>query len=72
MVLFKQRFYGRGWAKYEEARPGSFKLIPKSHVLDITMKDYENMKAMIYGEYPSFSEIFEVLEGLEAEINCIK
>lgn len=72
VVLFKQRFYGRGWAKYEEARPGSFKLIPKSHVLDITMKDYENMKAMIYGEYPSFSEIFEVLEGLEAEINCIK
>lgn len=73
VVFFKQRFYNRGWAKYEEAIPGTFKLIPESHVLAITETDYEEMKRMIYGDYPEFSEILKVLEKLETEINnCCK
>ena len=69
VVHFKQRFYGRGWAKYEEAKPGSFKLIPEKHVLDITAKDYLEMKSMIYGEYPDFEDILGTLKRLETEIN---
>ncbi|MCP3850213.1 MAG: nucleotidyl transferase AbiEii/AbiGii toxin family protein [Gammaproteobacteria bacterium] len=69
VVNFKQRFYPRGWARYEDARPGSFKLVPQDHVLITTEKDYQNMKNMIYGKYPSFTELLERLVALEAEIN---
>ena len=31
VVEFKQRFYPCGWANYERARPGTFKLMPSSH-----------------------------------------
>ena len=30
VVEFKMKFYPRGWAKYDEAQPGSFKLVPPS------------------------------------------
>ena len=32
-------------------------------------KDYKAMSEMIYGEYPNFEEIIEVLQELEKEIN---
>ena len=28
VVAFKQRFYPSGWARYDLAQPGSFRLIP--------------------------------------------
>lgn len=69
VVEFKQRFYPRGWAKYDQAKPGTFRLIPEGHILKAVKSDYIDMRNMIYGEYPDFEKIMSVLEELESEIN---
>ena len=69
VVEFKKRFYPRGWAQYDQAKPGSLKLIPPERVLKAMRKDYDVMGEMIFGRHPSFDEIIEGLAKLEAEIN---
>lgn len=71
VVAFKQRFYPRGWANYEQAKAGTLRLVPMGHVLDSVRKDYVNMRTMIFGRYPAFDEIMAVLHGLEGEINAL-
>ncbi|QKF59085.1 nucleotidyl transferase AbiEii/AbiGii toxin family protein [Aliarcobacter lanthieri] len=41
VVEFKQKFYPRNWAKYEEAKKGTFKLLPPKFRLDTLEKDYK-------------------------------
>ena len=69
---FKQRFYPRGWARYDLAKPGTLKLMPSGHVLSALKKDYEQMRNMIFGRYLSFDEIMETLRVLEREINDLQ
>lgn len=69
VASFKMKFYPRGWARYDLARFGTLKLIPAEHSLGRLRKDYDDMKSMIYGEYPSFDEILNVIRQLEKEIN---
>ncbi|MBL8498995.1 MAG: nucleotidyl transferase AbiEii/AbiGii toxin family protein [Nitrosomonas sp.] len=71
VVAFKQRFYSRGWAQYDKAKPGTFRLMPSGHVLATVQKDYAQMHNMIYGRYPAFDEIMAVLQHLEGEINAL-
>lgn len=70
VVDFKRRFYPRAWAHYERAKPGSFRLIPEDHVLRELRKDYQQMEAMIYGEYPVFEDMMEGIAQLEDDINA--
>jgi len=71
VVAFKMRFYRRGWAHYELAKPGTLKLLPEAHVLLAAVrKDYADMRNMIFGAYPDFNEILSTLEKLENEINA--
>jgi len=60
VVEFKQRFYPRGWAQYELAKPGTLRLIPRGHVLATVEVDYRAMVNMIFGEIPDFSEIMRI------------
>jgi hypothetical protein len=69
VVAFKQRFYPRGWAQYNQAKPGTFRLVPSGYVLAAVEKDYVQMRNMIFGRYPGFDEIMETLRTLEGEIN---
>lgn len=69
VVAFKQRFYRRPWAHYEQAKPGTFRLLPAGHVLAAVEKDYAQMRSMIFGRYPGFDETMATLRTLEAEIN---
>ena len=71
VVEFKTRFYPRGWANYDEAKPGSFKLIPPERVLNAMRKDYGAMQDMIFGRCPDFDEIIKGLTELEADINAL-
>ena len=71
VVEFKQKFYPRTWAKYEEAIPGTLKLLPPEFRLDSLEKDYKAMQNMIFDKYISFEEIINILENLEKEINEI-
>jgi len=65
----KDRFYHCAWARYIEARPGSFHLTPRSERLGELRRDYQNMHLMFFSEAPSFDEILDQLSDLEHEIN---
>ena len=69
VAAFKTKFYPRAWAKYEEAVPGSIRLVPPKFRLEGLRIDYESMKEMLFGEYPSFDSLISSIEGLECEIN---
>lgn len=70
VVEFKQRFYsGSAWCAYPDAKPGTFRLLPPPHFLADLKKDYQEMKNMIYGEYPGFETILAELIKLQEEIN---
>ena len=69
VVDFKKRFYPRGWANYDLAKPSTIKLIPNDHILENLKKDYKAMKNMIYGGYPDFNELISGIRLLEQEIN---
>jgi len=71
VVAFKMKFYRRGWAHYELAKPGSFRLIPGDKVLQTVRRDYVDMQNMIFGAYPDVGEILVTLQSLEDEINGI-
>ena len=71
VVAFKGRFYPRGWAQYDQAKPGTFKLVPSGNVLVTVAKDYTQMRNMIFGHYPAFDEITAALQSLEHEINAL-
>jgi len=71
VVAFKQKFYPRGWAKYEDAKVGTLKLLPPPFRLASLEKDYASMQNMIFDKRIEFDEIIEVLEELEGEINIM-
>lgn len=69
VVAFKDKFYHRGWARYDLAVPGSMKLVPPEHVMQAVERDYEQMRFMIFGKRPDFANLIKDLRNLEAEIN---
>jgi hypothetical protein len=69
VVEFKQRFYPRGWARYDLAQPGTFRLVPTGTVLATVETDYRAMANMIFGEVPTLDRVMNNLRGLENEIN---
>lgn len=69
VVRFKKKFYPCKWAEYDEVLRGNCKLIPSKEALLVFMEDYEAMKNMIYGNYPSFIEIIATLESFEVLLN---
>jgi hypothetical protein len=69
VVRHKEMFYPSGWAHYELARPGNFRLVPRAERLAALERDYRNMGVMIFGEPPAFDSIIETLAVLEQQIN---
>ncbi len=69
VVEFKRRFYPSARARYDLARPGSFRLVPNPGHLAQLENDYRQMTVMIFGEAPAFHHILGTLVTLEADIN---
>jgi len=72
VVNFKQKFYPVAWAKFEDAKPGTLKLLPEDFRMDALAKDYKAMGHMIFDKQLSFEEIVETLAALEEEINVME
>jgi hypothetical protein len=72
VVEFKQRFYPSGWANYETAVAGTFKLTPSEHHLLKLKQDYKDMGEMIFGKKPTFEDMLETLAAVEQQINASK
>ena len=69
VVEFKQTFYYTAWAHYNEAKIGTFHLLPTEENLKRLYDDYKKMQGMIFGDYPDFNDIITYLSSLEKEIN---
>jgi hypothetical protein len=69
VVEHKKVFFRSGWANYEAAKPGSFRLIPPQQRIDALRRDYELMQDMFFGKPPEFQAILATLFEVEAAIN---
>ena len=72
VVTFKQKFYMSAWAKYEDAKVGTLKLLPPEFRYNELRDDYDSMQSMIFDKYISFDEIISTLRELEIEINSLE
>ena len=66
---FTRRFYPSPWAKFENAKPGSFRVLPRDEHAAELRRDYAAMKSMFFSEPPAFEDVLNGLAELEAEIN---
>lgn len=69
VVQFKEKFYRCPWARYDEAKVGTIRLMPPERNLQALKDDYEHMQNMIFGNKPDFEIILKGIERLENEIN---
>ncbi len=72
VVEFKQKFYRSSWAKYEDAKVGTFKLLPSEFRYKELKEDYASMQSMIFDKQLTFEEIIDILKTLEDEINVLE
>ena len=64
LVAFRQ-----AWKRFEEAVPGSVRLVPQAELRKVIERDYEAMQGMILGEIPGFGWVLEQIQRAEAAIN---
>jgi hypothetical protein len=69
-VAEHKKFYFRsGAANYDDAKPGTLKIVPHDAILQAFKQDYEKMGSMFSGEILSFESIISELQELESSIN---
>lgn len=69
VVQWKSQFFGSSWANYNEARPGTFRLVPPAERIAALRRDYQAMRDMYLAEPASFDDILGTLAELENRIN---
>jgi hypothetical protein len=71
VALFKSRFFGSSWANYNDAKPGSLRLVPPPHREVELRQDYAKMEPMFLVPPVEFQEVIETLREAEASINVL-
>lgn len=70
VAAHKAVFFHSKWAKYDEARPGTLRLIPPEARIPELERDYTLMReSMTFGIAPTLDEILAALKQCETEIN---
>ena len=69
VVQWKNLFFGSSWANYDQANPGTFRLVPPPERMSVLRRDYLAMRDMYLSEPPAFDEILMTLAKLEKKIN---
>ena len=64
LVAFRQRK-----KRFEEAVPGSVRLVPQAELRAVIEQDYRAMQGMILGDVPDFLWVMDQLRHAEAAIN---
>lgn len=64
LVAFRQ-----AWKRFEEAVPGSMRLVPQAELRKVIERDYRAMQGMILGDVPDFEWIMDQLQHAEAVVN---
>lgn len=71
VAAHKNVFFARAWAKFDEAVPGTLRLMPADHIRGELERDYAKMRnEMIYGDAPPLAELLEVLQEIEDRVNA--
>ena len=71
VVDWKSRVFSRGWARYDLAVYGTFRLVPPVPRQADLAQDYATMRPMFMTEPPPFAELIHQLEKAEAVINTL-
>jgi hypothetical protein len=66
---WKSRFFPSSWARYDLARPGTFRLVPPESRRAELERDYLAMRPMFLNEPPAFVSVLATLTHLESRIN---
>jgi hypothetical protein len=69
VVAWKGQFFGSSWANYDQAKPGTFRLVPPAGRLPALRRDYEAMRDMYLSDPTPFDEVIEILAEVENRIN---
>lgn len=69
VVTWKGQFFGSGWARYDLAKPGTFKLVPPLERQAALRRDYQAMQAMYLSSPRGFDVVLAELAELERKIN---
>src|SRR3989338_1082515 len=72
VVNFNRLFFRYSWLNYDEAKRGSFHLVPKdTERLKSLKADYRQMEPMFFKDPPTFDEIIAGLRKMEDRINKV-
>ncbi len=66
---WKSRFFPASWARYDLAKPDTFRLVPPEFRLAELEKDYHAMRDMFLATPPTFANILATVRDLESRIN---
>jgi hypothetical protein len=69
VVEHKKVFFQSGWARYDEARWGSLRLMPMPQRIRALEEDYDTMREMFFAERPPFAEVLRILGEWEQQFN---
>ena len=70
VITHKRLFFRSGWANYNTALPGTFRLVPPVERHAALKADYRAMQEnMIFGESPPFEDLMRSIRKIEAKIN---
>lgn len=64
LVAFRQ-----AWKRFDEAVPGSVRLVPQAELRTVIERDYRAMQGMVLDEAPDFGWVTEQLRVAEAAVN---
>lgn len=69
VVSWKSQFFGSSWANYDLAKPGTFRVVPRTERLPALQRDYLLMRDMYLTTPISFDDVLTILSDLEHRIN---
>ncbi len=69
VVDWKSRVFARGWARYDLAQHGTFRLVPPQARRAVLARDYATMRPMFMTEPPSFDALLTELGNAENVLN---
>jgi hypothetical protein len=72
VVSWKNLFFRDSLANYTQAKPGTFRLVPRAERLPELRRDYLLMRDMYLYEPVNFDDILSTLSTLEHRINLIE
>ena len=66
----KSIYFRVGWARYEDAKRGTLKLMPGARLEGMMKRDYEQMQEMIFGDAPPWKDLLGAIKKFETAFNA--